>query len=73
MEQARNIESDSDHDLIVVKLKIKGRVHNSENTYTIKYTNLNKNDFLNELYGLKWTNIYNEDEPTIIADMITNN
>ena len=45
LEQVRNIESDSDHDLISVKLKIKGRVHNSENTYTRNYSNFDKNYF----------------------------
>ena len=71
--QIRQIETESDHDLILATVKIEGKVKTQETTNSRNFRNFDGNYFLIEMLGLKWTEIYQHYYPTIIASIITNN
>ena len=71
--QTKNIETSSDHDLIVSIHKINGTVGTNSATRSRDYKNFNKEEYLMELFAQKWTDIYNLEDTTVIASKITEN
>ena len=68
-----NMDTDSDHDLILSTVLVKGSVRNLEITKRRNFSNFNKDEYLLDLMGLKWSNIYNLKDPTLIDSAITEN
>ena len=50
-------DTESDHDLIVTNIKIKGAVGSSEIVKKRDYSNFNEQEYLLDLLGLEWTKI----------------
>ena len=71
--QTRNLESDSDHDIILTTVLTKGNVSTTEATKKRDYRNFDKNrkDYLMDLMGQKWSQIYDLMDPTLIENKIT--
>ena len=67
----RNVESTSDHDLIITSVKIKGNVNFLEKTYSRDPKRLNIESFKMDLLFQKWSDIYNFTEVNDIASKIT--
>ena len=69
--QTRNIDSDSDHDIILTTVLTKGNVSTKEATKRRNYHIFNAENYLTDLMGQKWTQDYNFTDPTLIEDKIT--
>merc|ERR1712240_245425 len=65
--QVRNIETDSDHDLISCITKVNGNVSTPKSTRSRDFKDFNENDFKLELLGQNWLDIYDSVNPTVIA------
>ena len=70
MEQVCNISTDSDHDLIMTKVRIKGKVKTNEKTISRDFKLFDQNNFNFELSKLPWDEVYNITDPTLIANKI---
>ena len=71
--QTSNHDTDSDHDIIVTTLKTKGFVRNEETVVRRNFSQFNTEVYQMELLGLKWSNIYDIKDPTLIDSFITDN
>ena len=71
--QAKQNETSSDHDLVQVIMKIKGNVATNTAVRSRDYRKFNIDEYLTELCGLNWMEIYDKDDPTLIAAAITEN
>ena len=69
--QVKQLEAQSDHDLILAVLKTNGMVNSNSSVKNRDYRKFNYNDFFTELCGLNWTEVYNLEDPTLIAARIT--
>ena len=70
MEQVCNISTDSDHDLIMTKVRIKGKVKTNEKTVSRDFKLFDQNNFNFELSQLPWNEVYSITDPTLIANKI---
>ena len=68
-----NHDTDSDHDIIVTTLKTKGFVSNEETVVRRNFSQFNAEVYQTELLGLRWSNIYDIKDPTLIDSFITEN
>ena len=64
--KTNNLDSDSDHDLILATLKIKGIVCNEMITRRREYSRFNESDYITDLLGQRWTDVYDIMESTLI-------
>ena len=71
MEQVRNVSTESDHDLIITKVLIKGKVKTNEKRVSRDFSKFDQNQFRNELSEQPWYEVYEISDPTLIADKIT--
>ena len=67
----KNLESDSDHDIILTTLLLKGSISTREATRTRNYKNFDVKAYLADLMGQKWSLVYNYTDPTLIDNQIT--
>lgn len=67
----KNLESDSDHDIILTTLLTKGNISTKEATRTRNYKNFDVSNYLADLMGQPWSLVYNHTDPTLIDDKIT--
>ena len=66
-----NYDTDSDHDIIVTTLKTKGNVVHDEVIVKRNYSKFNREDYLLDLMSLRWTEVYDLKDPTLIDTFIT--
>ena len=66
------METESDHDLILTKLKIYGTVKCREATNNRDYSNFNEHQFKLDLLGPRWTEIYSETDVKVATTKIAN-
>merc|ERR1712082_150193 len=66
-----NYDTDSDHDVIVTTLKTKGNVVHQEVIVKRNYSKFNREDYLLDLMSLRWTEVYDLKDPTLIDTFIT--
>ena len=66
-----NIITECDHDLILTSLLVKGSVRNIEVIKKRNYSNFNKDNYLMDLLGSRWSDIYDIKDPTLIDTAIT--
>ena len=71
MIQAKQQETQSDHDLISTVVKINGNVSVNTSIRNRDYRKFKFGDYLTELCGLNWSEIYDFEDPTVIAAKIT--
>ena len=71
--QTSSHDTDSDHDIIVTTLKTKGLVRNEETVMKRNFSKFNIEAYQTELLGLRWSNIYDIKDPTLIDSFITEN
>ena len=69
--QTRNIETISDHDLILTTIKTKGNVNTCEKTFSRKINMLDIEQYKMDLMAQKWSEIYNYSDVDIIAEKIS--
>ena len=69
--QTRNIDSDSDHDIILTTVLTNGNVSTKEATKRRNYHKFEAENYLADLMGQKWSQVYNFTDPTLIEDKIT--
>lgn len=65
--QTRNIESPSDHDIILTTVKVKGNVNNSKVTVSRGFKYFNEDDLKLDLILQPWCNIYDDNNVNVIA------
>ena len=65
------IDTESDHDLVMTSLLTKGTVRNEETVIRRNFSKFSKEDFVMDLMGLKWSEIYDIKDPTLIDTAIT--
>ena len=68
-----NFDTDSDHDIVVTTLKTKGNVRHEETVIRRDYSKFNKELYLLDLMGIKWSEVYDIKDPVIINSLITEN
>ena len=64
-------ETDSDHDMVVTTLKVKGCVRNVETMVKRNFSRFNLEEYKTELLGMKWSDVYDIKDPTLIDSFIT--
>ena len=69
--QTANYETESDHNMVVTTLKIKGIVRSMETKVKRNYTRFNLEDYKTDLLGMRWTKLYDIKDPTLIDTFIT--
>ena len=71
MEQTRNISTESDHNLILQKILIKGKVKTSQKRLSRDFSKFDQSQFKNELSVQPWSEVYKISDPTLIVDKIS--
>ena len=69
--QVRTMDFISDHDLILSVHKLNGNVFTKTSIKSRDFRKFVKEEFILELCGLNWSEIYDIEDPTIIATSIT--
>ena len=67
------IDTDSDHDLVLTSLLTRGIIRNEEITKRRDLSKFNKESYLMDLMGRKWSSLYDLKDPTLIDTAITDN
>ena len=69
--QVRQLETQSDHDLVLAVVKINGNVTVNSSVRSRDYRKFKYNDYIMELCGTNWTDLYDLDDPSVMAAGIT--
>ena len=69
--QTRNVDSTSDHDIILITVLTNGNVSIKEATKRRNYHKFEAENYLTDLMGQKWSQVYDFTDPTLIENKIT--